>query len=404
MSDDSQLPQISFRVSPSIHEALKAKTKSEGQTVTGLMKSLIEQYLEGKASDDLNPTTPPATTAPPMHPMSQSESSLNERRLDSLERLTMSMLDTTALTNRIASLEFRFVDFSNLLEKRLPVVAGYDPTLHTSTSQRGMGSQIPESVTPLLARLAKVEAQLANGMEGQQLQDQSARQDLAEPKANIEPLIATQLAEYNTRLQEMQQSMSVRYDANLESLTEMKANLVGQLEQHSVQIPALAEAIANLQQQLQAAKPPAALPTTPERLAPSQKAVSGNQRSKANAPRLPTKPVVSKPEAASTVSSKTANQPDNMKQAENQKVEQSMSSGMTIDGDSVVINGKRQTMLYLNEAFEVAQKRGYKGNKSQFGKLSDRQNWAQTYRDLGLGAVPELRGKSGKRKAWFYTL
>ncbi|PZV06451.1 MAG: hypothetical protein DCF22_23860 [Leptolyngbya sp.] len=256
------------------------------------MKSLIEQYLEGKASDAPHPTAPPAPTALSMHPMSQLDASRNERRLDSLERLTMSMLDMTAVTNRIASLEIRFVDFINLLEKRFPAVAGYDPARSTSMSQGAAGSQMSESVPPLLDRIAKVEDQLATCIEGQQLQDQRSHQAIAEFKATIEQLLATQFADHNAQFLEFQQSLSVRYDENLESLTAIKANLVGQIEQHLVQIPALTEAITNLQQQVQATKPLASLPMTPDRSTPSKDAVSVSNAHKTKVAQQQTKPLV----------------------------------------------------------------------------------------------------------------
>ena len=412
MPDESQPPQISFRVPHTTHEALKAKTKSESQTVTGLMKSLIEQYLEGKASDDPHPTAPPATTALPIHPTSQWDASRNERRLDSVERLMMSMLDMTAVTNRIASLEIRFVNFINLLEKRFPAVAGYDLALSTSMSQSATGSQMVESVPPLLERLAKVEDQLANCIESQQLQDHRIHQAIAEFKANIEKLLATQLADHNARLQEMQQSMSVRYDENLESLTEIKANLVGQIEQHLVQIPALTEAMANLQQQVQATKPPASLPMTPESSTPSKDAVSVSNAHQVKAAQQQAKPLVSQPENTSTASSDAAKQLNSdaakqlnsKKKAVSQIVEQSTSSSLTVDGDSVVIDGARKKLLQSNEAFAIAQQHGYTGDNKQFIDLAKRKNLEQVLRPFGVGVMPELRGKRGERRAWFYAL
>ena len=404
MPDESQPPQISFRVPHTTHEALKAKTKSESQTVTGLMKSLIEQYLEGKASDDPHPTAPPATTALPIHPTSQWDASRNERRLDSVERLMMSMLDMTAVTNRIASLEIRFVDFINLLEKRFPAVAGYDLALSTSMSQSATGSQMVESVPPLLERLAKVEDQLANCIESQQLQDHRIHQAIAEFKANIEQLLATQFADHNAQLLEFQQSLSVRYDENLESLTAIKANLVGQIEQHLVQIPALTEAITNLQQQVQAIKPSASLPRTPDRSTPSKDAVSVSNAHKTKAAQQQTKPLVSQPKNTSTVSRDAAKPPSRKKKAGSQIVEQSTSSSVTVDGDSVVIDGARKKLLQSNEAFAIAQQHGYTGINKQFTNLAKRKKLEQVLRPLGLGAVPELRGKPGKHRAWFYAL
>ena len=404
MPDESQPPQISFRVPHTTHEALKAKTKSESQTVTGLMKSFIDQYLEGKPSDDPHPIAPPATTALPIHPMSQLDVSRNERRLDSLERLTMSMLDMTAVTNRIASLEIRFVDFINLLEKRFPAIDGYNPALSTSISQSATESQMSESESPLLDRLAKIKDQLANCLKGQQLQDQRIYQAIAEFKATIEQLLATQLADHNARLQEMQQSMSVRYDENLESLTEIKANLVGQIEQHLVQIPALTEAMANLQQQVQATKPPASLPMTPESSTPSKDAVSVSTAHKAKAAQQQAKPLVSQPENTSTASSDAAKQPNSKKKAVSQIVEQSTSSSLTVDGDSVVIDGARKKLLQSNEAFAIAQQHGYTGDNKQFIDLAKRKNLEQVLRPFGVGVMPELRGKRGERRAWFYAL
>ena len=316
----------------------------------------------------------------------------------------MSMLDMTAVTNRIASLEIRFVDFINLLEKRFPAVAGYDLALSTSMSQSATGSQMVESVPPLLERLAKVEDQLANCIESQQLQDHRIHQAIAEFKANIEQLLATQFADHNAQLLEFQQSLSVRYDENLESLTAIKANLVGQIEQHLVQIPALTEAITNLQQQVQAIKPSASLPRTPDRSTPSKDAVSVSNAHKTKAAQQQTKPLVSQPKNTSTVSRDAAKPPSRKKKAGSQIVEQSTSSSVTVDGDSVVIDGARKKLLQSNEAFAIAQQHGYTGINKQFTNLAKRKKLEQVLRPLGLGAVPELRGKPGKHRAWFYAL
>jgi hypothetical protein len=177
-------------------------------------------------------------------------------------------------------------------------------------------------------------------MAGQQLLEARHSSAIAEFKAKIEQLLATQLANHKAQLLELQQSMLARYDENLASLTQLKADLGGQLEQYLVQIPALTEAVANLQQQVQATKPSASLSTTLESsTTSSREAVPVSKAHKAKVVQQQTTPLVSQPEKTSTASSSATEQPNSKKKAVGQRGKQATPSSVAVDGDSVVING-----------------------------------------------------------------
>ncbi|MBD2054649.1 hypothetical protein H6F88_01155 [Oculatella sp. FACHB-28] len=363
-------PQIGFRISPELHESFKAKVEAENSTVTKVLTELINQYLAADKIEAQSPSASSRTTTSSAPHLNSAESYQHSYRVDNLERLVVSMLDTSALANRIASLEIRLLDAIKLLE-RYTLTADNSWQVTASTRQTPSNQAASADNSALQSRLTEVENQLANQ---QQLLSKQIEQQLADLLADIKDQLADQLTHQNEQARNLEQSFTDQQSEFTAALTEVESRLSDRLNQHAAQFTILNQVITNLQNSSQPS---------------AQKSTSKQQAGEA--PNTNSKPNSSAKNKEADVS-------------HSQPSQSSVNAEIDVEDGYVVVNGVRKRLLLPKEAMKIAKEHGFEGDDQALAKLSRPRIRPETYARYGLGVVPELRGGRGTRKAWYYEI
>ena len=389
--------QISFRIDQDTREAFKAKLVAEGSDMSKVLNRLVRQFIAGSATTELQ------TTVSDENGSSLLDRPQNLHRLDTLERSVLSMLDTAGLANQIALLEIRLTAAIKVLEHQM--LSSSRPH-EGSEAQKLYFQSILTAISNVETQLAAIEKELANDAEKrQQTHTSDDEQVVAKLLANIKAAVAEQIAQQSVPLSEIAQKITDQQVEHQAQLAQVEARIATQIEAYQAQVARLIPKMSSAQQQKDSA--PTDSPTSAASSQANQ-ATGKSQGNKASSPQVG-KITAESDKTVATESAPSAQQ--GKKTKDKQEEGQSSASppltnngyALTDDG-YVVINGVRKKLLLPNEAHEVAKKHGFKKDSKAFGKLSPSPLDPKVYRPYGLGIIPELRGTSGSRKAWYYEL
>lgn len=389
-------PQIGFRIAPELLESFKAKVEAEGSTVTKVLTELINQYVAADKTAGHNPPASSTTSTSSAPNLNTAESYQHSARVDNLERLVISMIDTSALANRIASLEIRFLDAIKLLERYVSSAEQHQKV--PDSSRQAPHYQAPSAEEDVLqSRLAEIEKRLANQ---QQLLVKQIEKQIDDLLADTKDQLADQLAHQNEQARNLQQSIANQQSEFTDALTEIESRLSDRLNQHAAQFASLNQVVADLQKQQDRAATSSnknssngSAQTSTQKSASKNKSRT-NQTSKEQTGEAPDKE--SKPD--SSTKTKKADV------SHSQQSQPSTNAEIKVENGYIVIDGVRKRLLLPKEAIEIARKHGLKGDHKALEKLSRPPIKSEVYARYGLGVVPELRGGRGVRNAWYYEL
>lgn len=401
-------PQIGFRIDPELQKALRAKAEAEGLNVSQVLVELVNQYLAGgKFNQPISPLSNSATSPPPASYTGSPESLAQpNHRIDHLERLVISMFDTTTLTHRIASLEIRLIDVVKLLERCLTTVDLQQERGHAASQHDREQASFTDRAA-VDSRLAEVEHQLANLFtRQQQMLDEQVQQLLTNVLAEVKLQVADQFAQQSEQIHDLQQMMASQKNESIAAMAEIESRFNAQLEQHSSQISELIQQV--VEQQKQQNRSPDLNSSSENTTQETHSATpSSASRKKGKASEIPvTAKKISQGEPNSSQKSKKTKKTTGAQPESSPSSPSSTGASLQVEDGYVVIDGVRKRLLVPKEALEVARRNNpqFKGGTEHLRRLTVPEDRA-ALRQLGLEAIPQLKGGRGTRSnAWYYEL